>query len=73
MRAEAQTWIRRAAAPSVIAPALLAAALSAGCRTGSVGGTVDPDPALEARSPRYPTVLGRRLSPSDACCATAPR
>jgi cytochrome c5 len=48
MRAEAQAWIRRVAAPSVIAPALLAAALSAGCRTGSVGGKVDPDPALEA-------------------------
>jgi cytochrome c5 len=48
MRAEPQARIRRVAAPSVIAPALLAAALSAGCRTGSVGGKVDPDPALEA-------------------------
>jgi cytochrome c5 len=47
MHAEAQTWIRRVAVPSVIASALLAATLSISCRTGSVGGKVDPDPALE--------------------------
>jgi len=47
MRAEAPMWIR-VVAPSVIASALLAAALSAGCRTASVGGKVDPDPALTA-------------------------
>ncbi|MDP9323037.1 MAG: hypothetical protein M3P13_05330 [Acidobacteriota bacterium] len=40
--------MRRVIGPSVIASALLAAALSAGCRTASVGGRVDPDPALTA-------------------------
>jgi cytochrome c5 len=42
MRAEAPTRIRRVAA-SVIASALLAAALVAGCRTASVGGKVNTD------------------------------
>lgn len=48
MRAEAPTWRRGIVAPSVAASALLAAALSAGCRTASVAGKVDPDPALKA-------------------------
>ncbi len=48
MRADAPTRMRRVIGPSVIASALLAAALSAGCRTASVGGRVDPDPALTA-------------------------
>ena len=48
MRAEAPTRMRRVVAPCVIASALLAAALPAGCRTASVGGRVDPDPALTA-------------------------
>ena len=48
MRAEAPTRMRRVVAPCVIASALLAAALSAGCRTASVGGRVDPDPPLTA-------------------------
>jgi cytochrome c5 len=48
MRAEAPTRMRRVVAPCVIASALLAAALSAGCRTASVGGKVEPDPALTA-------------------------
>jgi cytochrome c5 len=48
LRAEAPTWIRRVAVASVSASALLAATLSAGCRTGSVGGKTDPDLALEA-------------------------
>ena len=48
MRAEAPTRMRRVGAPNVIASALLAAALSTGCRTASVGGKVDPDPALTA-------------------------
>jgi cytochrome c5 len=48
MRAEALTRVRSVVAPSVIASALLAAALPAGCRTASVGGKVDPDPALTA-------------------------
>ena len=48
MRAEAPTRMRRVGAPRVIASALLAAALSAGCRTAGVGGKVEPDPALTA-------------------------
>ena len=49
MRAEAPTRMRRVVAPCMIASALLAAALSAGCRTtASVGGKVDSDPALTA-------------------------
>ena len=48
MRAEAPTRMRRVVAPCVIASALLAAALPAGCRTASVGGRVDPDPPLTA-------------------------
>ena len=49
MRAEAPTRMRRVVAPCVIASALLAAALSAGCRTtAGVGGKVDADPALTA-------------------------
>jgi len=40
--------MRRVVAPGVVASALLAAALPAGCRTASVGGRVDPDPALTA-------------------------
>jgi cytochrome c5 len=48
MRAEAPTRMRRGVAPCMIAAALLAAALPAGCRTVSVGGKVDPDPALTA-------------------------
>ena len=49
MRAEALTRVRRVVVgPSVIAAALLAAALPAGCRTASLGGKVDPDPALTA-------------------------
>jgi cytochrome c5 len=44
MRADVPTWMRSVVAPSVIASALLAATLSAGCRTASVGGTIDPDP-----------------------------
>ncbi len=48
MRAEAPTRMRRVVAPSVIASALLATALPAACRTASVGGRVDPDPALTA-------------------------
>jgi cytochrome c5 len=39
---------RSVGAPRVIASALLAAALSAGCRTASAGGKLDPDPALNA-------------------------
>jgi len=48
MRADAAAWMRRVIGPSAIASALLAAALAAGCRTASVGGRVDPDPALKA-------------------------
>jgi cytochrome c5 len=48
MRADTPARMRRVVASSVIASALLAAALFAGCRTASVGGQVDPDPALAA-------------------------
>jgi cytochrome c5 len=53
MRAEALMRMRRVVAPGVTAAmllvgALLAAALSASCRTASVGGKVDPDPILKA-------------------------
>jgi cytochrome c5 len=47
MRAEPPTRMRRVAA-IVIASALLAAALLAGCRTATVGGKLDPDPGLTA-------------------------
>ena len=47
MRAEPPTRMRRVAA-TVIASALLAAALLAGCRTARVGGKLDPDPGLTA-------------------------
>jgi cytochrome c5 len=40
--------MRNVVAPIAIASALLAAALSANCRTASVGGKVDDDPALKA-------------------------
>ena len=48
MRAEALTRVRRVVGPGVIASVLLAAAFPAGCRTASLGGKVDPDPALTA-------------------------
>ena len=48
MRAEALTLVRRVVGPGVIASVLLAAALPGGCRTASLGGKVDPDPALTA-------------------------
>ena len=48
MRADAVARMRRVGVPGVIASALLAAALSAGCRTAGVGGKIDPDPALTA-------------------------
>ena len=48
MRAEVPTRMRCRIAPTISAAALLAAALPAGCRTASVGGKVDPDPALLA-------------------------
>ena len=47
MRADAPARVRRIVAPGVIAAVLLAA-LSVGCRTAGVGGTVDPDPAWTA-------------------------
>jgi cytochrome c5 len=47
MRADAPARVRRIVAPGVIAAVLLAA-LSVGCRTADVGGTVDPDPAWTA-------------------------
>ena len=46
MRAEDAPPMRRGVAPHVIVLALLAAALSAGCRTTSVGARVDPDPTV---------------------------
>jgi cytochrome c5 len=48
MRADAPTRRRRLVAPGVIASALLAAVLPAGCRTAAGGAKVDPDPALTA-------------------------
>ena len=48
MRGDTLRRMRRVVVPSVIASALLAAALCAACRTASVGGKVDPDPALTA-------------------------
>lgn len=48
MRAEAPTPIGRIVGPSVIASAVLAAALSAACQTASVGGKIDADPGLKA-------------------------
>jgi cytochrome c5 len=52
-RAGAPSWTRRIVAPRAMASALiastvLAAMLLASCRTGSVGGKVDPDPTLKA-------------------------
>ena len=48
MRADAPARLRRIVATSVIASALLSAAISEGCRTAGVGGKVDRDPALTA-------------------------
>jgi cytochrome c5 len=48
MPGEAPTRMRRVFQSSVIASALLATVLHGGCRTASVGGTIDPDPALSA-------------------------
>ena len=48
MRVDAPTRMRRVVAPSVIASALLATALPAGCRTASVGAKAGADPALTA-------------------------
>jgi cytochrome c5 len=48
VRADAPTPMRHVVAPIVIASALLAAALSSGCRTASIGAKGDPDPALKA-------------------------
>ncbi len=48
MRPDAPAWMRNVVAPIAIAAALLAAALSANCRTAGVGGKVDDDPAMKA-------------------------
>ena len=48
MRAEAPARMRRVVAAGVVASGLLTAALTAGCRTASVGGNGGPDPALTA-------------------------
>ena len=48
MRAEGVIPIRRVVVPRLIASVLLAATISAGCRTASGGGKIDPDPALTA-------------------------
>jgi len=48
MHADPPTWRRNVVAPIAIASTLLAAALSANCRTTSVGGKVDDDPAMKA-------------------------
>ena len=48
MRADAPMWMCHVVRPIAIASALLAAALSASCRTASVGGKIDPDPELMA-------------------------
>jgi cytochrome c5 len=48
MRADAPMWMCHVVRPIAIASALLAAALSASCRTASVGGKTDPDPELMA-------------------------
>jgi cytochrome c5 len=48
MPGEAPTRMRRVFQSSVIASALLATVLDAGCRTASVGGKIDPDPTLKA-------------------------
>jgi cytochrome c5 len=48
MRADAPTRMRHLGVPIVIASALLAVAISAGCRTAGVGAKGDPDPALKA-------------------------
>ena len=45
MRAEASAWMR-VIALAAIAAAVIATAISAGCRTGA--GTINPDPALKA-------------------------
>ena len=47
MRADALSWMRHVVRPIVIASGL-AAALSASCRTASVGGKIGPDPTLNA-------------------------
>ena len=48
MRADAPLWLCHVVRPIAIASALLAAALSASCRTASVSGKIDPDPELMA-------------------------
>ena len=48
MHGDAPARVRNLVAPIVIASALVAAAISAGCRTASVGASGDPDPALKA-------------------------
>jgi cytochrome c5 len=48
MRADAPMWMCHVVRPIAIASALLAAALSASCRTARVGGKIDPDPELMA-------------------------
>jgi cytochrome c5 len=48
MRADAPTPVGNLGAPFAIASALLAVAISAGCRTATVGARGDPDPALKA-------------------------
>ena len=62
MHGDAPARMRNLVAPIVIASALLAAAISAGCRTASVGASGDPDPALKA-------VLGSCGSRRDRCAA----
>jgi cytochrome c5 len=48
MRGDVATRTGNLVAAMVIASALLAAAISAGCRTAGVGARGDPDPALKA-------------------------
>jgi len=48
MRADVLSWMRPVVGPIVIASAF-AAALSASCRTASVGGKIGPDPRLNAK------------------------
>ena len=55
MRAEARTRMRRVLASSVLAWAVLGTSLSAGCRTTSLAGKVDADPASTAVAGRAET------------------